>query len=325
MSFQPTASIDMLRKRAALTTRLREFFASENYWEAETPLWSRDTCVDAWIDPVPCSIESLGEGFLQTSPEFHLKRLLASGADQVWSLTRSFRNGEVGDQHNPEFSIVEWYRVGDTHEQAMAFTERLVRSVAAGNLFEPPNESFPVVRYYDAFHSVLGIRIETYDAQDLEVVAVEHAPAVRGPLDRDGWLNALLAECVEPWLATFPAVFLTDYPASQAALAKVREPDDLCDAPVAERFELYLGGVEIANGYHELTDATELRSRFESQNQKRLAAGKAALPIDSQLMAAMEHGLPDCAGVALGWDRLVMTCLGCECLGEVMAFPRDRA
>lgn len=325
MTFLPSASIDTLRSRAELTDKLRACFSCQGYWEVETPLWSRDTCVDAWIDPVPCTIDGVGDGFLQTSPEFHMKRLLAAGADSIWSLTRSFRAGEAGDRHNPEFAIVEWYRVGETHREAIAFTEHLVRSVASDSQLTLTTEPFPIVSYCDAFHTVLGLRVDHLTAEELQVVAIEHAPQVSGPLDRDGWLNALLAECVEPWLANFPAVFLADYPASQAALAKVRPADDEYDAPVAERFELYVHGVEIANGYHELTDAAELRTRFEHQNEKRVAAGKNALPIESRLLGAMEAGLPNCAGVALGWDRLVMLCLGHESLASVMPFPCERA
>lgn len=325
MPNHPAASWETLQARADLTTRLRGYLQSHDFVEVEMPLWSRDTCVDAWIDPVPCTIASIGDGFLQTSPEFHMKRLLADGADRIWSLTRSFRDGECGPRHNPEFSIVEWYRVGDTHVEAMQFTEQLVRAVADGKVVTLPDEPFPVVSYYDAFHTVLGLRAEHLSAAELEVVAIEHAPQVRGPLDRDGWLNAHLAECVEPWLAGFPAVFLTDYPASQAALAKIRPGQDEYEADVAERFELYLSGVEIANGYHELTDAAELHARFVQQNARRVEAGKAALPVESRLLEAMRRGLPDCAGVALGWDRLVAICLGLDSIHKVIAFPAEFA
>lgn len=319
--FESSASVETLRRRAELTAVLRQFFHNADFWEVETPLWSTDTCVDAWIDPVSCSINGVGAGFLQTSPEFHLKRLLACGADRIWSLTRSFRSGEAGTRHNPEFSIVEWYRVGDTHRDAMDLTEQLVRTVATGTSLQLTEQPFPIVSYYDAFERVLGIRVDEMTANDLAAVAIEHAPEAIGPFDRDGWLNVLLAQSVEPWLATFEAVFLTGYPASQAALAKIRDDD----VPVAERFELYVGGVELANGYHELTDPAELRQRFNRENAKRAAAGKEQLPVESRLLEAMDHGLPDSSGVALGWDRLVMLCVGEQSIDAVMPFPIDRA
>ena len=312
--------VPALRRRAELTARLRAFFEAEGFWEVDTPLWSRDTCVDAWIEPVACDIEAAGRGFLQTSPEFHLKRLLAAGADRVWQLTRSFRGGEAGPMHNPEFAILEWYAAGETHHDAMDRTQRLMRAVGIPGL---PTGPIPRVGYYDAFAAACGERVEHHTAEELHTLALQLGVSVVGPLDRDGWLNAILAEVVEPQLAERPAVFLTDYPASQAALASVREGDP----PVAERFELYVRGVELANGYNELTDADELERRFVRENVRRQRAGKPALPVASRLLDAMRQGegLPACAGVAVGWDRVVMLAVEAASVRDVISFSIDSA
>lgn len=327
--FLPTASLHVLQHRARLLAAMRLIFAEEGYWEVETPLLSRDTCVDAWLDPFPVHMPGSNETwFLQTSPEFGMKRLLAAGATAIYQLTRSFRAGESGGRHNPEFTILEWYRAGDSHHEQMDFTERLVRAVQRCELSTdipalalPP--SIPRLTYDEAFERFAGTKVLQLSAAELVSLARQHR--LHLPLniesDRDGLLNLLLAELVEPGLARMQAVFLHDYPASQSALARVR-PDD---PPVAERFELYLGGLEICNGYHELTDAAELRQRIEIQNTRRRQAGKPPLPPDSRLLQAMDVGLPASSGVALGIDRLVMWRLGLHAIADVIPFPADRA
>ncbi|MBX3442368.1 MAG: EF-P lysine aminoacylase GenX [Planctomyces sp.] len=333
---RPTASLLTLRRRAALLRAVREEFHREGYWEVETPLLSRDVCVDAWLDPIIVRDDSLGgERFLQTSPEFAMKRLVAAGADAIFEITRAFRRGEQGGRHNPEFTMVEWYRVGATYSEQMSFTERLVRALAAfpaeasmGDPWPPApplsDEPFPRIRYDDAFEAVLGTRILTLQSRQLRELAASRnvvAPESLTADDLDGWRNLLLAECVEPWLAAQPAVFLYDYPASQAALATVAP----IEPPVARRFELYLGGVEICNGYQELTDAEELSRRMRKQAALRRAAGLSELPVEGRLLAAMRDGLPECSGVALGFDRLVQWRLGLPSIADVIAFPMDRA
>ncbi|MFV0442615.1 MAG: EF-P lysine aminoacylase EpmA [Planctomycetaceae bacterium] len=327
----PTATLTVLRHRARLLATVRQFFTEQGYWEVETPLLSRDTCVDTWIAPVAVPHPTQPERtlYLQTSPEFALKRLLAAGADAVFELTRSFRCGESGPRHNLEFTIVEWYRVGDTHYEQMTVVEQLVRTIAAESLGTAtgpriPPHPFPRIRYDEAATSALGASVLELSAAELRTMAESAGIAIPASLaleDRDGWLNLLLAERIEPWLAQFPACFLYDYPASQAALAKVRpgSPD------VAERFELYLGGMELCNGYHELTDADELLQRMQRHNAARIRHGAASLPTDSRLIAAMRHGLPPCAGVALGFDRLVQWRLGLTDLQQTLTFPFDRA
>ncbi len=333
--FRPTAALETLQRRALLLRAVRAFFDERGYFEVETPLLSQDVCVDAWLDPfiVPPSPNAAGASrrhtlYLQTSPEFGMKRLLAAGARAIYQITRSFRRGECGVRHNPEFTILEWYRAGDTPDEQMQLVEDLVRRVA--DAAAPPDGPPRCVRlfrrlpYDGAFAQFAGTRVLGLGPRELEELARARSipvPASLDSADRDAWLNLLLAELVEPRLAREGAVFLYDYPHTQAALARVRPGPP----PVAERFELYLDGIEICNGYHELTDADELATRMRRQGEMRRAAGLPELPIDSRLLNALRAGLPACTGVALGFDRLALWALGQERLADVMAFPFDRA
>lgn len=322
--------LQILKERATLLRRLRDFFHDSGYWEVETPLLSREICVDAWLDPFVVPLDDENTAYLQTSPEFAMKRLLCAGADAIYQVTRSFRRDESGPLHNPEFTIVEWYRRDDDHFAQMEFVERLVRTLAVGGETIIPDR-FDHLTYEEAFRRFAGISPLESSTEELIQEARDRAIALPGNVadDRDGLLNLLLAELVEPGLKGLDAVFLYDYPASQAALARVRDirpaHGSHTQTGIAERFELYLDGVEICNGYHELTDADELRRRMEQQNGKRLAAGKPPLPTESRLLAAMESGLPPCAGVALGFDRLALHCLGLTELRQVIPFPFDQA
>lgn len=335
----PTASLQALVQRAHLLAAVRRFFDERGYFEVETPLLSHDVCVDAWLDPfIVRDLGTSGGGdamYLQTSPEFAMKRLLVAGAEAIYQITRSFRRGEAGQLHNPEFTIVEWYRVGSTIEQQMDLVEELVRSVAkpSSHGVDPRGkdsptrkgfETFKRLAYDDAFERFAGRRVLTATCAELERLAQQHnvpIPPQFSEDDRDAWLNLLLASIVEPRLKELGAVFVYDYPASQSALARVR-PDD---PPVAERFELYLDGIELCNGYQELTDADELATRMQRQADLRRANGLSELPTDSRLITAMRRGLPDCAGVALGFDRLALWVLAGESLTDVVAFPFERA
>jgi elongation factor P--(R)-beta-lysine ligase len=333
--FLPTASMATLRLRAELLARVRQFFASRGFLEVETPILSADVTVDRHLDPISTVLADdprqpdVGRRlWLQTSPEFGMKRLLAAGATAIYQITRAFRNGEVGPLHNPEFTMVEWYRTGDDMQAGMTllsdFCQALLRTPAAEG-----------VSYAEAFQKHVEINPHAAAVAQLAAVAKQrgiNVPAGLGE-DRDSWLNVLLAECVEPHLGQEKPTILYNYPASQAALAKVRSerlpPDatsaESSTASVAERFELYVRGVELANGYHELLDAAELRRRNTAANAARMAHGKPALPEESRLLSAMEAGLPACTGVALGFDRLVMFAAGAKSLAEVVAFPIDRA
>jgi lysyl-tRNA synthetase class 2 len=345
--FGPTASLEMLRLRADMLDWLRGFFRTHGYWEVETPLLSHDVCVDAWLEPFRVPTETTGTGdlmYLQTSPEFGMKRLLTAGADAIFQITRAFRLEENGRLHNPEFTIVEWYRVGGTYWDQMAFVEQLVTEFGvhlAGRCRQRASDSTsgecgpPAIRTYlprpftrmtydEVFARALGQTVLLSTASELVELARARqiaAPRSLEPDDRDGWLNLLFAEVVEPMLAREEAMFIIDYPASQAALACLRAENP----PVAERFELFLRGVEICNGYQELTDPEELRQRFAAQSQLRARAGRPPLPTDSRLLQAMDAGLPECAGVSLGFDRLLMTFSGARSVDAVLAFPFDRA
>lgn len=322
-----TADVSVLRQRAAILDALRAFFRNRGYWEVETPLLSHDVCVDRWLDPIEVAVGA-ERMFLQTSPEFAMKRLLVAGADAIFQITRAFRGWERGPRHNPEFAMLEWYRMGDSYHQQMDFVEALVRDVQNDTVSpvrpELPAGRFQRVTYDEAFEACFETPVLLLEPDELRELARRHGIAAPESLpadDRDGWLNLLLAERVEPWLAEQGAIFLYDYPASQSALAKVRASPP----PVAERFELYLGGFELCNGYQELTNSDELASRMRHQAELRVQSGLSRLPTDSRLIAAMRQGLPECSGVALGLDRLIMWRLGLTSIEDVIPFPIERA
>lgn len=320
--FRPAASWENLRLRAGLLRRLREFFARHDFLEVETPILSADTVVDRHLDPFYTEVPG-GAGepprrlWLQTSPEFAMKRLLAAGGRAIYQVTRVFRLGEQGPLHNPEFTMVEWYRAGDRLDEGMQLTSDLCEAL----LRRGPAQR---VSYAEAFRRHVGLDPHAADTDELASAAEGRGvipPASLSMEDRDGWLNLLLAERVQPHLGHRRPVLLYDYPAGQAMLARVRAEEP----PVAERFELYVAGIELANGYHELLDPAELLRRSAHANAQRQADGKSALPERSRLLAAMEAGLPAAVGVSLGFDRLVMLAAGAKGLSEVTAFPFDRA
>jgi lysyl-tRNA synthetase class 2 len=254
--------------------------------------------------------------WLQTSPEFAMKRLLAAGGEAIYQITRAFRSGEAGPLHNPEFTIVEWYRRGDTMAEGM----RLLSDLAEALLGLGPAEQ---VSYAEAFRLHVGIDPHGASAGELSELARRWGIEVSegfAAADRDAWLNLLVAHLVEPHLGQTSPTILYDYPPSQAALARLHG-----DPPVAARFELYARGIELANGYDELVDADELRRRAVEANRLRAQDGKPKLSEESRLLVAMERGLPESSGAAMGFDRVVMLAAGADSLAEVMAFPIDRA
>jgi lysyl-tRNA synthetase class 2 len=321
--FRPTANWANLRLRAELLRKTREFFHGRGFLEVETPLLSADVVVDRHLDPIPVTLADdprqpeIGRRmWLQTSPEFGMKRLLATGAPAIYQITRAFRNAEIGPLHNPEFTMLEWYRVGDGMREGMDLLGELCECLLARGSVEH-------VSYAEAFVGHVGLDPHSASIAELGTAAERHGVVAPCGLsdDRDGWLDLLLVERVQPHLGRPRPTIVFDYPASQAALAQVRDNPP----PVAERFELYADGIELANGYHELLDAAILRTRIAAANVQRAAAGKPQLPPESRLLAAMEAGLPPCSGVALGFDRLVMVAAGASTLPEVMPFPIDRA
>lgn len=316
----PTASLAALQQRAELMERVRTFFRARGYLEVETPTVSRETVIDRHLDPMELADEFGVRRFLQTSPELGMKRLLAAwgeNAPPIFQLTRCYRAGEAGDRHNPEFTMVEWYRTGDSLDDAMHFTDVLVHYL----LETPPAER---LTYQEAFLKYAAIDPLKASLDELQATAarvMDSVPESQDPTDRDGWLDLILVSAVEPNLGKERPTILHEYPASQAALARLHP-----DRPeVAERFELYWAGYELANGYRELTNAEELFDRFVRQNELRQRDGKPPLPLPERLMTAQRVGLPDCSGVSLGLDRVVLLALGATSLAEVIALPWDRA
>ena len=289
--YLPTASIERLNCVLNCCARVREFFAVRGFLEVETPILSGDVVVDRHLDPMSTVLADdprrpeVGRKFwLQTSPEFGMKRLLAAGMKAIYQITRAFRNGEIGPLHNPEFTMVEWYRVGDNQVAGMSLLSDLCQVL----LNTPPAERSAIDRH--SRNTLASIR--TPAQSRICAAAVQDEIQVPQGLDddRDGWLNLLLAECVQPHLGQTAPTILYDYPASQAALARLRTDGE---TPVAERFELYVRGIELANGYHELLDPAEFRRRNAAANAARTADGKPRLPENSRLLDAMHAGLPD--------------------------------
>lgn len=307
--WQPSASLANLRARADLYQHLRAFFAGRGVMEIEAPVMGAATVTDPYIDPVRA--ECGGRTYyLQTSPEFAMKRLLAAGVGPIYSLGKVFRNGECGRRHNPEFTLLEWYRPGyDDH--------RLMDEVAALVDGLLPGLTVSRYSYRDWFQRHLHLDPHTADVAELRQVACEHIETGIESEDRDLWLDLLVSHVLEPRLGS-GLTFVYDYPASQAALARLGR--DARGQTVARRFEAFLGGMELANGYWELTDPGEQRQRFIADGSKREREGLPVYPGDEKLLAALEHGLPDSAGVALGVDRLLMCITGVQTIGEVIPF-----
>ena len=324
------ARLAALRLRASLYATLRAFFAEHGVLEVETPVLSRAGNTDPNIASFSLTFSGRTDGappqrWLRTSPEFPLKRLLAEGVGDCYELGRVFRDGEAGGRHNPEFTMLEWYRVGRDHRWLANETvdlvrlalrlvgrEARVRTLSYRDLFRERLDIDPFLASEDALRQALGD------------VLIDPAG-----LQRDDWLDLLVTHRLQPAFAADDIHVVHDYPASQCALARLRQdPGD--DVPVAERFEVFLGPLELANGYHELRDAAEQRARFEHDRAVRAARGHAATPIDDALLAALagldgNAGLPPCAGVALGVDRLLMAMLGTDRIADVLAFDFARA
>lgn len=316
--WRPTASLAALRARSAMLARIRAHFAAQDVLEVQTPALSHAAVTDVHIDPVPATLAGSGRMFLHSSPEYAMKRLLAAGLGDCYQVCQAFRDGERGRLHNPEFTMIEWYRLGFGLAQLMDDVETLVGRALEELRPLPPAER---LTWHDAVCRYGGVDPLRAADRELQQALARHGIDPPVPAQRDALLDLLVSAVVGPRLGRGRPAFVHDYPAGQAALARIRPTDP----PVAERFELYLDGLELANGFHELGDAAEQRHRFEADLERHVALGRQVRPVDGLLLAALEHGLPDCAGVALGFDRLVMTALGLATIDEALAFPVERA
>ncbi len=319
-AWRPTAGSAALRARARMLAAARNFFAERGVLEVETPALSAAGTTDPQIESVTATVRGAARPwYLATSPEFAMKRLLAAGSGDIYQICRVFRDGELGRWHNPEFTLIEWYRVGYDDDALMRETEALVATLLA-----PARRLAPAARltYAEALRLHAGVDAWDDDEATLAQAAVRLGVECGAALDRDARLDLLMGLVVGPRLGRGERpTFICDYPPSQASLARLRPGPPA----VAARFELYLDGVELANGFHELTSATEQRARFEADNRLRRSRGQPEVPIDERLLAALAAGMPDSAGVALGFDRLVALGAGAGSLAEVMAFPAGSA
>jgi len=307
----------VLESRARLGALIREFFAQRGVLEVETPILSAAGNTDLHIEGFATQFSGnvqagARERFLRTSPEYPLKRLLAAGMGDCYELGRVFRNGEAGRSHNPEFTLLEWYRLGWDHHRLTDECGDLVRA-AMGLVAR--NAELNKTSYINWFMEELDLDPSSADEAALRAPLAEFGIEPHG-LTRDDWLDLLITHRLQPALPRDRITLVYDYPATQCALAKIRGGDP----PVAERFELYLGPHELANGYHELNDAAQQRARFEHDNARRRERGLRELPVDDNLLAVLDD-LPDCAGVALGVDRLLMCMLETDDIRDVLAFP----
>jgi lysyl-tRNA synthetase class 2 len=324
-SWQPTANLDMLKTRARLLTKLRAFFADKDIFEVQTPILSQAGNTDPSIETFVTqqhenSKHTIQPSFLNTSPEFAMKRLLAAGCGSIYQITSAFRQDEQGKRHNPEFTLLEWYRLDFDHHALMGEVNSLIRFVAE-DFFKLERSQF--FSYQDAMKKFADVDPFNATNDELKAVTAKAGIEVVGMDDapRDSWLDLLMSQVVEKNLPLNCPVFIYDYPASQAALAKIRNETPA----VAERFELYINGMELANGFHELSNAEEQAERFKNEQLKRKELNLPGIPADSHLIEALKHGLPECAGVAIGLDRLLMVLSGAEHINEVLTFPFDRA
>ncbi len=307
-TWSPSASRDALVARQQLYQSIREFFFSRDVLEVETPLLSQAPVADPNITPIQA-----GQRWLHTSPEYAMKRLLCAGYGDIYQICKVFREGEAGRRHNPEFTMLEWYRVGWTHRQLMDEVAKLLQLLLAERFSQLPCLHLSYAQALQTY-----AQLDVHLCSDTEIAQQGQALANADlELDRDGWLDVIMSHQVEPALPQSTLVFIDEFPASQAALAKIiKNPQGVL---IAQRFEVFFNGMELANGYQELTDAQQQLQRFQHELQGTNR------PHDAHLIAALEHGLPDCAGVALGLDRVLLHLLDAQSIAQVLSFEWQRA
>ena len=322
--WRPSGTFDALRLRAALNARIRDFFAGRGVIEVETPVLSVAGNTEPNIASFALGFSGRTDGaprtrWLRTSPEHPLKRLLAAGFGDCYELGRVFRDGEAGGRHNPEFTMLEWYRTGWDHHALAVECAMLVQDAMA---LAGRSTTLVDTSYRAMYRDRLGLDPMTANEDALRTALGDVAIDPAG-LTRDDWLDLLMTHRLQPGFPRDQLLVVHDFPASQCALARLRKDGD--GVAVAERFELYLGPLELANGYHELADAVEQGQRFEREAVVRTRRGDVVPPVDGRLLDALRSGLPDCAGVALGVDRLMMAMLGTGRIADVVAFDFFRA
>lgn len=319
LDWQPTATLSALRTRARMLACIRDFFAARGVLEVETPILSAGAVSDPQIESLATRVAGMTPPFyLSTSPEFPMKRLLASGSGDIYQIGKVFRDGERGRWHNPEFTMIEWYRLGLDDAALMTEVEALTTALLAPHRRLVPAER---LTYAEALHRHAGVDAHTDSESALQRAAADRGIVCQAELDRDAKLDLLMGLVVGPKLGVDRPCFICDYPASQASLARLKQGQPA----VAARFEFYMDGLELANGFHELANAGEQRARFTQDLTTRRARGQVQPPLDERLLAALQAGMPDCAGVALGFDRLVAIALGASRLSEAMAFSIESA
>lgn len=320
-NWQPSATIQALKSRASLLNQIRQFFETKQVLEVETQLLASAPVTDPHLtnfetqfdSPLSPEQQTL---YLQTSPEYAMKRLLAAGSGCIYQICKAFRNEEAGRFHNPEFTMLEWYRVGFDNWQLMDEVNELMQTVLGCDKAQQ-------ISYQKAFIDHLDIDPLSASIDMIKEVCNDKgfANITSSEDNKDTLLQLLFSHCIEPVFAQDSPCLVYHFPASQSALAKISESDPR----VAERFELYYKGIELANGFNELSDANEQARRFASDNQQRTSLGKQQVPIDQSFLSALQSGLPACAGVALGLDRLLMLKNQCDKISQVIAFDIERA
>jgi elongation factor P--(R)-beta-lysine ligase len=313
--WRPTARFNTLQKRARMLRAARDYFAATRTLEVETPTLSMSAVTDVHLASVAAQVCSK-PAYLQTSPEYAMKRLLAAGSGDIYQIARAYRDSESGRFHNPEFTMIEWYRIDHDHHQLMDDVEQLLGCLIPARCVDRSER----LSYQEAVQ--LHAQVDALNDPSSMLLASLQQAGIDVPTDirqdRDALLDLIMAVQVGPQLGRHRLTFVYDYPASQASLARIR-------GPVASRFEMYLDGLELANGFHELGIADEQRARFAHEVEQRAQRGLPTMPIDENFLAALQYGLPNCAGVAMGFDRVVMCAIGAEHIDEVLCFPHARA
>ena len=312
--WRPTGDAEALRARAGLLAKIREFFSERGVLEVDTPLLSQFGVTDPNIELFTVALPN-EQRFLQSSPEYAMKRLLASGIGDIYQLGKAFRRGESGARHNPEFTLLEWYRTDTSHYELIREVAELVAKVL-------PVSSWQVWSYAALFAEILNLDVFTASTETLNRKVEQEGISIDAPLSRLDYLDLLMTHSIEPHIAGWGLVFVLDFLPEQSALARLISRQD---NTVAARFEAYYGGLELANGYWEEAQADVLSARFADDNAKRGLRGQEVISADTRLLHALEAGFPDCSGVALGFDRLLMLTLGQSSIAEVMPFGWDRA